>query len=121
MNSWLLKILIIGSGLVSLSGCSTVSMRAPGAPAVSEYAPENERKHMPGIVTYMTSGADWVVADRRETAYKKMFTVCNGSYEIFREYPSSSATSYVTSGMSNGNLLTSPMSYQYLNIVFDCL
>lgn len=73
-------------------------------PVTSEYAPEGYKDV--GTVRYSTSGLGFIVQQKRESAFRKMYEVCNGKYKIVNEE--------IMSGKA-----TSSKKYIYLH--FQCL
>ena len=67
-----------------LTGCTASQVISPGSNQSSPYAPVNEASRG-GIVKYLNEGAGFVKRSRRESAYKKMYESCGGSYEIVKE------------------------------------
>lgn len=103
-------------------GCSTVSMKAPSNRVSSQYAPQNDNRHVDGLVTYLDSTLDSTAQGRREDSYKQMFEQCNGKYVIKREYGSDSIPAYVNSDIGHSGFSVGvPISFKYVNIVFDCV
>jgi len=50
----------------------------------SAYAPVNEQSRG-GTIKYLNQGADFVIKNRRDDAYKQMYTDCDGKYKIDAE------------------------------------
>jgi len=80
----------------------------------SQYGPTNE-KTRPGIVKYLNNGADFVIKQRREDAYKQMHAACNGKYKMLGEGPNSEGG---TASSVGGAVFYD--SYQYWYIQFQC-
>lgn len=107
---------------LSLSGCTTTRFKPPGPAAVEEYGPANQGAYLLGTATYMTSGADFIVKDRRKQMMKKMYEECDGHYEIIREYNSSSnPTTHISHNQTMNTSTAYTASYEYKTMVFDCL
>ncbi|MCJ8293107.1 MAG: hypothetical protein MJK15_01755 [Colwellia sp.] len=102
-----------------LGACTSSNFTPPGQATASKYAPvQASAAQQLGRVTYMTSGADFVVEARREDAYKKMYKACNERYVIVKEGTSSSA-GQIYQTTSSG--LTFGGGFDYRTIYFDCV
>jgi len=66
-----------------LNGCVGSKMIQTYGDGTSKYAPSNDRKG--GIVSYSLDARKSVIKKSRETAYKRMYDFCAGSYQIERE------------------------------------
>lgn len=69
---------------VALSGCMATDRGAEMVtPSYSgQYAPINDS----GLIKYSLSGDQYAVEQRREDAYRQMWTRCNGRYRVLSEY-----------------------------------
>lgn len=72
--------------VIAITACSAQMVSLPGATSSSPYAPVNEESRL-GMVKYLNTGADNVIQQRREDAYKQMYAACNGKYRIDAEGP----------------------------------
>lgn len=71
---------ILVLGMLFFAGCAAQMVTAPTA---SKYAPKG---YVPkGMIKYLNQGADSIIADRREDAFKQMHEACKGDYEITKE------------------------------------
>lgn len=70
-----------------ITSCAA-TMVSPVGNSRSQYAPVNE-DNRGGVVKYLNQGADFVIAGRRENAYRQMYEACNGKYQIDAEGPKS--------------------------------
>lgn len=97
---------------VFLTGCgaSLVSVRDIGNP----HGPVNEVKG--GTVQYLNDGYSTVKEGRRNDAYEKMFTYCDGPYRIVREY----VTSEGSVGSNVSNQFNYALNSSDMNIDFEC-
>lgn len=73
-----MKLILLMMFIVS---CSSTMVKTPGP--VSKYAPKDHKER--GVVEYLNAGADWMVQERKEDAYRKMYEACKGDYTILRE------------------------------------
>lgn len=84
---------------VSLCGCATSSIVTKRGSSKSQFAPVNEKAIRGGTAKYLAQGWDSGIAKRREDAYKKMSSACNGEpYKIIREYVQEGDGSAITTG-----------------------
>ena len=67
--------------LFLVTSCSSTMVKSVGPK--SKYAPKNHQET--GVVKYLNAGADWLIEQRKESAYKQMYDACGGEYEIIRE------------------------------------
>ncbi len=104
------------SFIIFLSATSCTSAQIVNHPggSNSQYAPTNE-KQRPGLVKYLNDGASSIVQSRREDAYKKMSSLCNGSYKILTEGPN--AEGGVIAPIGNSYMFAQS---QYWYITFEC-
>lgn len=106
-----------------LSGCTSADIiRYPGEVAkTSQYAPQNEKRtsNNIGVMRYLNEGASIVRDARREDAYKKMFNLCNGRYEILAENESETSPLTYTS-VTNTGFISQTVSSSYRFIHFKC-
>jgi hypothetical protein len=98
-----------------LSGCAATMVNAPGGATNSRYAPTNEASRG-GVIKYLNQGADFVIQNRREDAYKQMFNACNGKYKIDAEGPQSEGGMVLA--MSPGSAMIGDNQYWYIQ--FSC-
>lgn len=99
-------------------GCSTTVLVAPpGKPGAVPYAPLNE-KERPGIMKYYNEGSESTVRQRRNEAYKQMYTLCGGCYEIVWEGPIDEA---VPDSAIHGRYAAVDRPQEYLYIKFRCV
>lgn len=88
-----------------LSGClMTANMvKHPNqSNTTSQYAPDSEKKsNGVGVVSYLNEGAGSIRESRREDGYKKMYSACNGKYEIIDERSNYTDPMYVTQKSTN--------------------
>ena len=78
--------------VLTLAGCVTTTARMermPGTASGRAYAPINEGQ-TPGVVSYRMGTSDAFNAERRDDAYKNMYTACGGRYRITKEYDDTS-------------------------------
>lgn len=94
-------------------GCAAQMIRSPGG-IETPFAPSNE-KSLPGTIRYLNQGAGFVVKQRREDAYKKMFAACNGRYTISSEGPRSEGG--IATAVGNSLVFRSS---EYWYISFQC-
>jgi hypothetical protein len=120
----LLKILsaVVSLGLFVLTlGCSATMLVAPGKRSVSKYGPVNQKSYSNrGVVSYLNQGANFVIQNRREDAYKKMHKACNGRYRIIQEENSAGGSGAITTPVG-GSYLTQTYTTVYRRIVFECI
>lgn len=108
---------------VVMAGCTTAQMIAPvGAQSSTPYAPVNEAARS-GLIKYLNGGAETVVKQRREDAYKQMHTACNGKYRIDAEGPREEGGTVVVepSKLTAGAVTASSYSFDYWYIQFSCV
>ena len=109
---------------LALTGCvtsATLVKHPDQALTNSKYAPESERQSDGiGVVKIMTSGADFVVEERKEDAYKTMYETCNGKYEILEREAAESNPIYSTVYDQYGST-TYASGYTYEYTYFRCL
>jgi hypothetical protein len=63
-----------------LVSCGSVMVTEP---TTSQYAPKNYKGK--GMIKYLNNGADSIIKERREDAFKNMYEKCNGKYSILNE------------------------------------
>lgn len=101
-----MKKIILGIlAIALLSGCSKYTAKIevnPKDTKQSKYAPTNQQNQY-GIVSYRNEGIG--KEERREDAYKKMYTICDGKYKIVDEADKVVNTGYYSYG-SYGKVLT---------------
>ncbi|WP_199611550.1 hypothetical protein [Flocculibacter collagenilyticus] len=118
------KALISITYVALLAGCTSADvLRHPGEVAkTSKYAPQNERKteNNIGVMRYLNEGASFVREARREDAYKKMFTMCEGKYDIIAETDSETTPITYTSETNTG-FVSQTVSSSYRYIHFKCV
>ncbi len=107
-----------------LVGCTSADvLRHPGdVTKTSKYAPQNEKQNDDniGIMRYLNEGASFVKEARREDAYKKMFNMCDGKYEILVENSSETSPTILTTETYNG-FVSQAVSSSYRYIHFKCV
>lgn len=108
-------ILIFYLSFIFLAGCTASMVVNPGKTNRSEYAPVNESSRR-GVVKYLNQGAQSVIAQRRENAYKQMCQACGGKYRIIAEGPKLEGGSVVPVG---NMMMYTPQ--QYIYIEFECI
>lgn len=84
-------------------------------PTKPKYAPKGYAAK--GVVKYLNQGADFVIKNRRENAFKKMYDSCGGEYKILSE-GSKREGGMVTQGFGNSLLV---MDSDYWYISYQCL
>jgi hypothetical protein len=119
MKSLILPVVVV----IFLSGCTSADiLRKPGeVTQQSKYSPENEKKadDSIGVMRYLNEGAPFVREARREDAYKKMYNLCNGKYELADETDSETTpTTFVTETKTGFTAQTLSSTYTY--IYFRC-
>ena len=124
MNNKILAVLV--TGIISLGGCTSADvLRKPGeVSSTSKYAPQNEQKKTNdiGVMRYLNEGASFVTEARREDAYKKMFKLCDGKYNIIAENSSeTSPTTYTYTKATNTGFTSQTVSSSYRYIHFQCI
>jgi hypothetical protein len=102
-------------GMIFLIGCAAQMVVNPGSQADSPYSPINEASR-PGIIRYLSEGAQPVKEARRNDAYRKMYEACGGKYRILREGSRSEGGVVVPTG--SGALYADS---QYIYIEFECV
>jgi hypothetical protein len=106
-----------------LSGCTSADiLRKPGEVSKqSQYAPQNEKSKSDdiGIMRYLNEGAAFVTEARREDAYKKMYNLCNGKYELVNEADSETTPTTFINETSTG-FTAQTLSSTYTYIYFRC-
>lgn len=113
MRSWGC-LAMMASGLL---GCSATMVNSPGmARSLSPYAPVNEASRG-GVVKYLNQGASSVVRQRRDDAYRQMYTACGGSYRINAEGPN--AEGGVVIPIQGGGAMWTQSQYWYIQ--FSCV
>ncbi|RYZ93035.1 MAG: hypothetical protein EOP06_02385 [Proteobacteria bacterium] len=105
--------LILGS---LLTGCVATMVNHPGGVSSSPYAPVNE-KSRGGVIKYLNQGADVVIKERREDAYKQMYKACDGKYKLDAEGEKSDG-GYVVK-ISDSSASWADTSYWYIQ--FSCM
>jgi hypothetical protein len=107
-----MKYLHILSIIFLLSSCASEDVSIPTR---SQYAPKG---YVPkGMVKYLNQGADSIIAERKEDAFKKMSTNCNGNYRIINEGPNEEG-GVITKISASSSMLSSS---QYWYISYECL
>jgi hypothetical protein len=82
-----MRTVLSGAAALLVAGCSASMVNSPGTSSeASPFAPVNEDTR-PGVVKYLNNGADFVIQQRREDAYKQMYEACGGKYRIDGEGP----------------------------------
>ncbi len=67
-------------------GCSAQMMNSPTASSgASRFAPVRRSTPEISVIKYSADGAPFLVQQRKDDAYRQMYTSCGGSYEILRE------------------------------------
>lgn len=84
-----MKITSLIAIMVIVSSCASTSVTRP---TTSQYAPKGYRPK--GMVKYLNRGADFVIGQRKEDAFKQMSETCNGNYKITSEGPEESNSNY---------------------------
>jgi hypothetical protein len=69
------------------------------------------------MVKYLNQGASGVIKSRREDAYKKMYSACNGKYKIENEGPHAEGGAVVA--MSPGTAIVASSEYWFIQ--FSCV
>ncbi|GGB45976.1 hypothetical protein K8B83_04900 [Shewanella inventionis] len=109
--------------IIFLSGCTSADiLRKPGEVSKqSQYAPQNEtpKANNIGIMRYLNEGAEFVREARREDAYKKMYNLCNGKYELVDEADSETTPTTFINETSTG-FTAQTLSSTYTYIYFRC-
>lgn len=91
---------------------------APGGSGTA-YAPVNEAQRT-GLVKYLNQGADFVLRNRREDAYKQMHRACRGAYRIDAEGPQAEgSTAMVMNGPLGPMVTANDTEYWYIR--FSCV
>lgn len=113
----------IAAFVVMFAGCSAEQRVTRGE---SMYGPINESRG--GEIRYLAEGANFVVSERREDAYRRMFQQCGGRYVIDREWNaadgevtvgSASATSVYGTAFASGEAYSKGVVYRY--IAYSCV
>ncbi len=106
-----LSAIVIMALFLSSCGSTNVSL-----PTRSEYAPKDYKPK--GMIKYLNQGADFVIASRKEDAFKEMSKNCNGNgnYKITAEGPKEEG-GVITSMSPNSAMM---MSSQYWYISYEC-
>jgi hypothetical protein len=94
-----LKMFLAGIALAGIGGCMSAEM-VSSPNSGSAYAPVNEGARS-GVVKYLNDGAAYVRDQRREDAYKQMYTACNGHYKILAESSNPEGGAAFTSGSTS--------------------
>jgi hypothetical protein len=103
--------------LLFIPACSATMVKSPGNRASAlAYAPMNEPS-LSGLVKYLNEGADTIVAQRRDDAYRQMFTACNGAYKIDAEGPQAEGATVVP--LATGGMAFLQSQYSYIQ--FSCV
>lgn len=76
--------------LAVLSGALSCTAQMVATRGNSSYAPTNERRG--GEIKYLSAGADEVLRQRREDAYRQMHEYCSGKYVITKEWDENEGT-----------------------------
>ncbi|QSX31993.1 hypothetical protein JYB87_09315 [Shewanella avicenniae] len=117
------KLLLSIPFIILVTGCTSANVvRVPGEISkASKYGPIDEKATVNdiGIVQYLNEGIDSVRDARREDAYKKMFKLCNGKYEIVGESNSETDPMTFVNKTYNG-LVATTVSSTYKYIYFKC-
>lgn len=98
------------------NGCSAKIEHMPGSIEKSKYAPVNEAEQY-GVISYRNQGIASVRKARREDAYKKMYTACNGKYKIIDESSKDAGAVFVANGYGGGTMVNQSDIY----IKFICV
>lgn len=100
---------------IALSACSADMVSSPGAASSSPYAPINEASRF-GVIKYLNQGADAVIRQRREDAYRQMYSACSGKYRIDAEGPNAEGGAVV---QSRSGAFWAQSQYWYIQ--FSCV
>jgi hypothetical protein len=107
--------------LVLLVGCGSATMVSSPGRSGSAYAPVNEGQR-PGVVKYLNQGADFVIQNRREDAYKQMYASCRGPYRIDAEGPQvDGQTAMMIPGAPGVGSSVVVQNQEYWYIRFSCV
>ena len=102
--------------VIAAQACSATMVNAPGASSASSpYAPVNEASRG-GMIKYLNQGASYVVEQRREDAYKQMYTACRGTYRIDAEGPNAEGGAAIP--IQGGGAVWTQSQYWYIQ--FSC-
>ncbi len=109
------KVLIFSTtSIMLLSGCVAHMEQMPGSVSTMKYAPVNI-KQQNGLISY-----DYGATIQKKDAYKQMYKVCNGKYEIIREFEKNDGAALIPYGAYSqygGALLNIEKKY----IEFKCV
>lgn len=97
--------------LIILISCGSMNVSLP---TKSEYAPKGYNAK--GTIKYLNQGADFVIAQRKEDAFKQMSKNCNANYKINYEGPRQEG-GMITSGF--GGFVYNDSQYWYID--YECL
>lgn len=98
--------------LFTLCSCGSVEVSKP---THSEYAPKNYKPK--GMVKYLNQGADFVIEQRKEDAFKQMSLNCNSNYQIVAEGPKEE--NGIITQISPNSLMEVTSQYWYIS--YECL
>ncbi|MGE3608026.1 MAG: hypothetical protein AB7I27_00460 [Bacteriovoracaceae bacterium] len=110
-----MKLVLIIMSAIMLTSCATSTM-IQNPRDVPKYAPKGYKQT--GSVKYLNQGADSVIADRRNDAFKQMYESCNGDYRVISE--SNQATTRTISSNGYGGLNAYDGNH-YMFIDFECV
>lgn len=117
-----MRILLCLLALV-VAGCTTATIVSPvGSQSPTSYSPVNEASRS-GLIKYLNGGADFVIKQRREDAYKQMHTACNGKYRIDAEGPreQGGVITVEPSKLIPGGVTATSYTSEYWYIQFSCV
>lgn len=106
-----MRVFIFAILTLVLASCSSTSVMMPTR---SEYAPKDYKPK--GMVKYLNQGADFIIASRKEDAFKQMSKNCSGDYKITGEGAKEEDGIITTISQNSAMMLTS----QYWYISYEC-
>jgi hypothetical protein len=106
-----MKVVILIGLILTLVGCAATHVTKPVKP---KYAPDNYKPV--GVIKYLNQGADFVIKERRESAFKDMYDACKGSYKIISE--SERADGGVGMAISSSTAMYGSTKYWYIR--YEC-
>lgn len=110
-----MKVKQILFGLISgvlVSGCSAVMLVSPGG----KYGPTDGNTI--GRIKYLAEGASSVIDSRRDDAFKKMYTACNGHYRILNDTSKDKLMGFSEYNVYSGSGFLGIQEYVYIS--FQC-
>lgn len=107
-------LLIILSSIIFVSCATSTMIQNPKE--VPRYAPKGYKQT--GSIKYLNQGADSVILDRREDAFKQMHDSCGGDYRVISE--SNKPTTRTISSNAYGGY-TAYDGNNYMFIDFECV